>query len=288
VTNATGLLKGYIPREQIDPATGKKLPPELILSGEYYSYRREGWSNTVEQNSAMIMRGGRSTSHPDSPLVDELDVEVAPMPDLERARWILADPSIFYDAVVQDKGKPTNVYQTYAKNGFYKMRAYEGNRSDVAFVEWMHSDFWRGIANGRKPRLTIVCRNPSDRPQPGLHPYDCPNLLWEMRRAKRVQMTARQLQTRSQSEALQDKDNHLLDCMKEMTGALRAGAVQPFEEILDEQLKKVTDPLTQSMRARFLMSEAMLTGKIGLDGKPRKKAMAPKVDLRRHPGVISR
>jgi hypothetical protein len=281
VTNATAILKAYIPRATIDPATGKKNPPEVILAGEYYSYRRDGWSNTVEQNCAMIMRGGRLKAGSEE-LVDELDAPVDPMPDLDRARWIVADPSIFYESQVQDKGKPTNVYQTYAKNGFYKMRAYDGNRSDVSFVEWMHSDYWRGIANGRPPRLKIVCRNPSDRPQPGLHPYDCPNLVWEMRRAKRVQMTARQLQTRSQSESLQDKDNHLLDCMKMLSGTIRNPSSIPFEEHLNQELSKVTDPLTQSIRARFLMSEAMLTGKIGLDGKPRKNGKsAPIVDLRR-------
>lgn len=285
-TNATCVLKAYIPREQIDPVTGKKRPPEIILAGEYYSYRREGWSNTVEQNCAMMMRGGLGM---DGLLVDELDQRVEPMPDLDRARWIVADPSIFYDSQAQEKGKPTNVYQTYAKNAFYKMRAYDGNRSDVAFVEWMHSDFWRGIVNGQKPRLTIVCRNPSTRPQPGLHPYDCPNLVWEMRRAKRVQMTGKQLLTRNHSEALQDKENHALDCLKMMSGTIRSGTPVPFEEYLAERMEGVTDPLTQSMRARFLMSEAMLTGKIGLDGKPRKKGKpAPVVDMRRSRGATGR
>jgi hypothetical protein len=279
VTNATAVLKAYILREQIDPATGKKLPPEVILCGEYYNYRRDDWANTVEQNCAMIMRGGLGV---DGKLVDQIEQRVEPMPDLDRARWIVADPAIFYESQVQDKGKPTNVYQTYAKNGFYKMRAYDGNRSDVAFVEWMHSDFWRGISGGHKPRLKIVCRNPSDRPQPGLHPYDCPNLIWEMTRAKRVQMTAKQLQTRSQSEALQDRDNHQLDACKMLTGTVRSGTMVPFEEYLEERMQGVTDPLTQSMRSRFLMSEAMLSGKIGLDGKPRKKGKAaPIVDLRR-------
>lgn len=208
-TNATALLKAYIPRERIDPKTGKQMPPDVYLCGEYYSYRREGWSNNVDQN-VPVMRA---------------------MPDMDRARWIMADPSIFYETQAQEKGAPTNIYTTYHKNGMFSMRAYGGVRSDVTFVEWMMSDYWRGIANGRKPRLYIVCRNPSDRPQPGLHPYDCPNLLWELKRAKRVEMTARQLLTKNPSENLQDKHNHLRDCL--VAGTLittRAGDV-PIEQV---------------------------------------------------------
>ena len=282
VTNATCLLKGYVPRETIDPVTGKKNPPELYICGEYYSYRREGWANTVEQNCAVVMRGGRDL---DGKLVDQMDSPIDPMPDLDRARWIKADPAIFYDAQVQEKGKPTNVYQTYKKNQFFPMTAYTGNRSDVAFVEWLISDYWKGIAQGKKPRLYIVCRNPSNRPQPGLHPYDCPNLLWEMKRAKRVQLTARQLQTRNPSESLQDRDNHALDALKELTGTLRNPTEIPFQEVIDADLKKVTDPNTKVFRARFLMSQAAMMGKIGPDGKVTNKS-APVIDLRRGRGVV--
>jgi hypothetical protein len=442
VTNATCLLKGYVPTRRIDPVTGRSFAPELYVCGEYYSYRREGWDNTVEQNAAVIMRGGLD---PQGNLVPQLERRGEPMPDLDRARWINADPSIFYDAVAQEKGKPTNVYKTYHRNGFYTMRAYTGNRSDVAFVEWILSDYWRGIASGHKPRLYIVCRNPSDRPQPGLHPYDCPNLVWEMKRAKRVQLTARQLLTRNPSESLQDKDNHALDCLlggtmittqegllpieevpvgtkvltrmgwravqsawlanpaatvyrarfsngaeiigtgkhlifvdghdfvrldamktgmvvtcdhqvlisptkrtdyvsfvagyspvgakrkpnivrsavpvklveihkldglhpvydltitdqheffangilvhnclKEMTGTLRNPTDVPFEEELREKMGDVSDPFTKQMRARYLMSEAMLHGKIGPDGKVRHKKTAVVVDLRRSPSM---
>jgi len=285
VTNATCLLKGYVPRRRIDRVSGRALPPELYVAGEFYSYRREGWDNTVEQNTAVIMRGGYDLA---SNLVPQLEKPVEPMPDLDRARWIMADPSIFPDTVVQEKGKPTAIYRTYHKNGFYPMRAYGGNRSDVAFVEWILSDFWRGIANGMKPRLYIVCRNPSDRPQPGLHPYDCPNLVWEMRRAKRVQLTARQLLTRNPSESLQDKNNHALDCLKEMTGTLRNPTDVPFEEELQEKLEQVTDPTTKVLRTRYLMTEAMLQGKIGPDGKVRHGKTAVTVDLRRSPSIGSR
>jgi hypothetical protein len=211
VTNATGLLKAYIPRESIDPRTGEQTPLEVYICGEFYRYRSDDWQNNVDENVA----------------------EMKKMPDLERARWIKADPSIFYDAVATDKGAPTNIYATYKKNGMWPMTSYDGIRSDVTFVEWIMSDWWKGISGGRKPRLHIVCRNPSDRPQPGLHPFDCPNLLWEMKRAKRVQMTSRQLLTKNASEALVNKNNHLLDpCL--IAGTLvtaRRGQV-PIEQVV--------------------------------------------------------
>jgi len=210
------------------------------------------------------------------------------MHDLERARWILADPSIFYDQVAEDKGAPTNIYQTYKKNNMWKMSAYQGNRSDVAFVEWIMSDYWKGLTRGRKPRLYIVCRNPSDRPQPGLHQYDCPNLLWEMRRAKRVQMTSRQLLTRNPSEALENKNNHALDVAKQISGALRTATEIPPWEGVDAQLEAL-DPTTAQLRARFLMSDLARQGKLDpRTGLPRKGKGAPQIDLRRAPGLYGR
>jgi hypothetical protein len=265
VTNATGLLKAYIPREEIDPRTGETVPLEIYICGEFYRYRSDDWQNNVDENV----------------------LEMKKMPDIDRARWIKADPSIFYDAVATDKGAPTNIYQTYKKNGMWPMTSYDGIRSDVTFVEWIMSEWWKGIAGGRKPRLHIVCRNPSDRPQPGLHPFDCPNLLWEMKRAKRVQMTSRQLLTKNASEALVNRNNHLLDPLKQILGTVRLPTEVPREEIIGGLLQGL-DPFTGGMRARFLMSKEAQEGKLGPDGKPRKKKTAPQIDMRRSPGVMSR
>ena len=265
IANATALLKAYIPRESIDPKTGTTRPLEIYLCGEFYRYRSDDWTNNVDENVA----------------------EMKKMPDLERARWIKADPSIFYDAVATDKGAPTNIYATYKKNGMWPMTSYDGTRSDVSFVEWIMSDYWKGIANGRKPRLYIVCRNPSDRPQPGLHPFDCPNLIWEMKRAKRVQMTSRQLLTKNASEALVNKNNHMLDCAKMLTGTVRNPTEVPQDEIIAGQLVGL-DAFTGGMRHRFLMSQEATSGKLGLDGKPKSKNKALLVDMRKAPGVMQR
>lgn len=277
VVNATCLLKAYIPREEIDFRTGKKKPPTVYVCGEYYSFRRDGWMNTVEQNCKAIMRGG----------VDEHDRKFEAMPDIDRARWIQADPSIFYKSQAEAEGEPNSIYEkTYKKNKFYKMTPYLGVRSDITFVEWMISDYWKGIATDPENiRLFIVCRNASDRPQPGMHPYDCPNLLWEMRRARRVQLTTRQLLTKNPSEQLQDKQNHAMDCLKELSGALRNPTEIPAMEAISEELSHL-DPFTTNLRARFLMSDLAAQGKLGPDGKVRKGKAAPMIDMRRRPGVL--
>ena len=247
VTNATCLLKGYVPKETIDPTTGRKNPPELYLAGEFYRYRSDDWQNNVDENVKIMKK----------------------MPDMERARWIQADPSIFYDAVAQDKGAPTNIYQTYKKNNMWKMTPYDGVRSDVTFVEWVMADWWKGISTlegkptGVKPRLYIVCRTPSDRPQPGLHEFDCPNLVWEMKRAKRVQMTSRQLETRNPSEALQNKNNHAMDCLSLGTLIIARRGDVPIERIVagDEVLTRggwrkvqhswLANPASEVYRVKF-------------------------------------
>jgi len=261
-TNPTALLKAYITREEIDPMTGAVRPFDIYLAGEYYSMRRgpsaaepEGWMNNVDQNVVEMMK----------------------MPDLDRSRYIVADPSIFDDTQAQSKGSYTKIYTEYRKAGFRSMRQYEGTRSDITFVEWMLSDYWGGIMRGRRPRLFIVCRNPSDRPQPGLHAYDCPNLLWELKRAKRVEMNTRQLLTRNKSDALVDKQNHLRDAMKYLTGTIRRAAARPLHEEMHEQLEGY-DPTARAMHARHLFSEAVMKGKIDWTGKATNRA--PVISMR--------
>jgi hypothetical protein len=259
--NATALLKGYVDRvNRYDWITKKPYPPDVYLCGEYYSMQRDGWDNSVRQNVA----------------------EIKKMPDLERMRWIKADPSIFPDTQTQgDTGEYESINNTYVKCGFKKLTPYEGVRSDTTFAEWMLSDFWGGVEDNIRPRLFIVCRNPSDRPQPGLHPYDCPNLLWELKRAKRVELSARQLSTKNQSDALVDKDNHIRDAMKYLTGTVRVGAAIPIEDEIKAQIEHL-DPTTASIRAAILVREKIKGGYLGVDGRWIKKA-APTIPIGRRP-----
>ena len=48
----------------------------------------------------------------------------------------------------------------------------------------------------------------------GLHNWDCPNLLWELMRTRRVKLTAQHLLTKNVAEAIVDKDNHARDAIK--------------------------------------------------------------------------
>jgi hypothetical protein len=75
-----------------------------------------------------------------------------------------------------------------------------------------------------------LCRNPSDRPVPALYAYDCPNLIWELKRVRRVELTSRQLLSKNPSESIVDKTNHLRDCLKYITGTIRSGATIPPNE----------------------------------------------------------
>jgi hypothetical protein len=53
----------------------------------------------------------------------------------------------------------------------------------------------------------------------------CPNLIWELSRARREQLSAQQLFTRNVSERVVDKDtHHLRDCLKYLVLSLPAAA----------------------------------------------------------------
>jgi len=62
--------------------------------------------------------------------------------------------------------------------------------------------------------LKIVCPYDYSRKRFGLFPDGCPNLLWELMRTRREQLSAAQLMRKNPSEAIVDKDNHLRDALK--------------------------------------------------------------------------
>ena len=75
---------------------------------------------------------------------------------------------------------------------------------------------WIDLEN-REPTLKIVCpRSMRDiqRPVYGLHNNGCPNLLWELRRTRREELSSAQLVHRNPTEKIVDKDNHLRDALK--------------------------------------------------------------------------
>ena len=75
----------------------------------------------------------------------------------------------------------------------------------------------------------------------------CPNLIWELSRAPREQLSAQQLLTRNVSERVVDKDNHN-DCLKYLVLSLPAPAQTPLEERLAAMVKWHPESLTGEPR----------------------------------------
>ena len=76
----------------------------------------------------------------------------------------------------------------------------------------------------------------------------CPNLIWELSRAPREQLSAQQLLTRNVSERVVDKDNHnhLRDCLKYLVLSLPAQT--PLEVRLAAMVKWHPESLTGEPR----------------------------------------
>jgi hypothetical protein len=108
-----------------------------------------------------------------------------------------------------------------------------------------------------------------------------------MKRAKRVEMTSRQLLTRNPSEALQNRNNHLLDSCKMLLGTLRNSAQQDPNELVAAAVEG-KDAFTAQIARQWIMSDLAKQGKLDAQGRPTNKHGAVTVDLRRRHGVYSR
>lgn len=96
-----------------------------------------------------------------------------------------------------------------------------------------------------------------ERKQYGLFRVGCPNLIWELNRARREQLSAQQLLTRNVSERIVDKDNHLRDCLKYLVLSLPATADTPIEVRLAELAKRHPASLTNVMIQRRKLDAEM-------------------------------
>ena len=93
----------------------------------------------------------------------------------------------------------------------------------------------------REPTVRIVCRNRSEQPQLGLHPWDCPNLLWELMRTRREKLSAQQLLSRNVSERIVDKDNHARDAMKYLLMSLPEPTMTGPADRAREDIKQLAE-----------------------------------------------
>jgi hypothetical protein len=219
-TNATCLLKAYM-----------DFDGNIYLCGEFYQMKTATWDNNIWQNIPILQQ----------------------MPDLNRMRWLRADPSIFYDKEAQADGTFASLDSIYRKNGFRRLTTFPTSisREDLTFEERLN-DHWANLSE-RKPTLFIVCRNESDKRQPGLHRYDCPNLLWELRRMRRKELTARQLLERNPTENIVDKNNHAWDSAKYLIMSLPKPTAVPLETQLKELVKDL-NPMSAAIAAQRFVS----------------------------------
>lgn len=222
-TNATCLLRAHIDHEG-----------NIYVCGEFYRMKTEQWDNNVWQNVPTLLT----------------------MPHLDRARWIRADPSIFFEKELQLDGTFTNINAVYRKQGFRHLTTFPTSisREDLTFEERMN-DHWSNLEE-RKPTLYLVCRNELDRRQPGLHPYDCPNLLWELKRMQRQELSARQLLMRNPTEKIVDKNNHAWDSLKYLVMSLPKPTAVPLEKKLAELVEGL-NPMSAHVAVTRFMSMGM-------------------------------
>ena len=182
-TNPTALLRAYIDGDGV-----------IYFCGEYYVAGKEVWEHARE---------------------------IRNLPDIRRMSACYADPSMF-DCTMQQSINPLNtptvrqsaksINVLYQEQGIELFWPFALDRSDVGFAARL-MQHWSNL-DRREPTVRIVCRNRSEQPQYGLHPWDCPNLLWELMRCRREKLSAQQLLSRNVSERIVDKDNHARDAMK--------------------------------------------------------------------------
>ena len=143
----------------------------------------------------------------------------------EHRRWLLqlegfadtimySDPSIFHATQAQNDGTFKAIAALFAEEGINNLTpALETNEllgMECILTHWMNLD-------EREPTLKILCPKRFQdiaKPHYGVVNGGCPNLLWELRRARREELTATRLANRNPSEKIVDRDNHLRDCLK--------------------------------------------------------------------------
>ena len=174
---------------------------------------------------------------------------------------IYSDPSIFYAHHPQNDGTFKALSSLYEEEGIDNLvRAPENNEllgMECILQHWMN-------LNQREPTLKIVCPTrlrDIAKPQYGVHNEGCPNLLWELRRARRAESTPNQLMNRNPTEKIVDKDNHLRDCLKYLLLTMPDPAEKSWEMKAAEAIAPlVTAGDFTSAHVRYLQMKAVAEG----------------------------
>lgn len=162
----------------------------------------------------------------------------------------LADPSIFYKNQAQSDGSFKAIADLYIEEGIRNLVPAPRN-AEIAGMEKILSH-WLDLDN-RQPTLRIICPQGLrgiSRPIYGVHNEGCPNLLWELLRARREESSAGQLVNKNPTERVVDKDNHLRDCLKYLCLAFVEPAKQTPEMKANEAIKDIPkdDPTSRMIR----------------------------------------
>jgi hypothetical protein len=167
------------------------------------------------------------------------------LPGFLQASRIVADPSIFYKNQAQADGDFKSIADLYQEAGLSGM--WEGENGELAGMERIF-EHWRDLDH-REPTLKIVCPYDYSRKRFGLFSRGCPNLLWELMRTRREQLSASQLMRRNPTEAIVDKDNHLRDALKYILLSLPRPADTPKQNRRDEIIREAFANGTQATLA---------------------------------------
>lgn len=191
------------------------------------------------------------------------------MADIRKVSVCYADPTIF-DMTLQQSQRPgqaveraKSVNELYVEQGIGLFSPFAMDRSDVSFAARLMLH-WSNL-DQREPTVKIVCRGTyTDKPQPGLHDWDCPNLLWELMRTRRQKLTAQQLLSRNTSEAIVDKDNHGRDSAKYILNSHPEPTVKSLERRAAEAvlpLAQAGDLTSALIRHKQIMEEQTASSK---------------------------
>ncbi len=223
-TNPTVLLRAYV-----------DFDGNIILAGEYYMPGKE-----ISEHAPAMKR----------------------MADFYRMEMIQTDPSMFYGTNQQEQRpghsqeRAKSFADLYKEAGIGSLVPFGGaDKSDVSFAARLMLH-WSDLGH-RAPSVRIVCPRGlyADKPQPGLHQWSCPNLLWELMVARRVKLTAQQLLSRNTSEAIVDKDNHARDAMK----YLLMSQPEPSQKSLERRIGEKVQTFVETAQKQGVDKDAAAT-----------------------------
>lgn len=177
------------------------------------------------------------------------------LPGFLKSQVIYADPSIFHRTQAQSDGGFRSLAELYWEAGLCGLA--EGRNAELAGMERI-LEHWRDL-DYREPTLKIICPYDFSRKQYGLFLDGCPNLLWELMRTRREQLSASQLMRKNPTEAIVDKDNHLRDALKYILLSLPRPSEIPAqltcEQIVEEAFANGTQGTLAVRMAQFEAKE---------------------------------